>query len=477
MLRSITVAPRRLSLGLLRCPRSSIAGKPSVCSIICAVVLFCSATVVASPAQTIFKTLVNFNKTDGSEPVASLIQGADGNLYGTTAFGGASGDGTVFKVRPSGRLTTLHSFSGDDGANPTAGVVQDKDGNLYGTTSEGGANGCQGCGTVFKITPGGKLTTLHSFCSVFECPDGDAPFAGLVQGTNGDFYGTTALGGANGEGTVFKITARGKLTTLYSFCSQTNCTDGFNPMAGLVQASDGDFYGTTEYGGANYSGLCSGYGCGTIFKITAKGTLTTLYSFCSKTHCRDGAYPQAGLIQSRHADFYGTTTDGGTSDKCTYGCGTVFRIGSRGNLATLHRFDGTDGELPEAGLVQATDGNFYGTTSGDYTNFKGGTIFKITAGGKLTTLHNFHGIENTYPFGGLIQATSGTFYGTTSGGDADAYGTVFSLSGGLDPFVETRPTSVKLGNRVIILGNSVKSTTTVAFNVLRQGDVVFRVAR
>src|ERR1017187_5485119 len=177
-------------------------------------------------------------------------------------------------------LTTIHRFCSQsgcpDGAGPYAGLVQAANGGLYGTTLVGGTNSA---GTIFKITPGGTLTTLYSFCPQTNCTDGAEPEAGLFQAANGDLYGTTYFGGTNAQGTVFKITQGGTLTTLYSFCSQTNCTDGATPGAGLVQAANGDLYGTTS----------NGYD--TVFKITPGGTLTTLYSFCSQTNCTDGAEP------------------------------------------------------------------------------------------------------------------------------------------------------------------------------------------
>ncbi len=224
-------------------------------------------------------------------------------------------------------LTTLHAFAGypNDGSAPSAGLVQATDGNFYGTTYAGGTSGnCQGgCGTVFRITPGGTLTTLHSF----DCYDGASPTAALVQGTDGNFYGTTYGGGANQYyGTVFKITPSGTLTSLYSFCAQANCTDGSMPYAGLVQGTDGNFYGTTLEGGAN-SGCSLGSGtCGTVFKITPGGTLTTLHSFCAQSGCADGGNPYAGLVQASDGNFYGTTFERGAN-----GYGTVFKITPSGH--------------------------------------------------------------------------------------------------------------------------------------------------
>ena len=211
------------------------------------------------------------------------MQAADGNFYGTTVEGGPHGAGTVFKITAAGKLTTLYSFCSQancpDGDQVYAGPVQGRDGNFYGTTWAGGDPNCYGgCGTIFKITPTGTLTTLYRFCTQTGCPDGAFVAAGLVQATDGSFYGTTAGGGGlSGNGTVFKITAAGKLTTLYSFCSQANCADGGDPVGGLVQATDGNFYGTTEVGANN---SCNGSaGCGTIFQITPAGTPTTLHSF------------------------------------------------------------------------------------------------------------------------------------------------------------------------------------------------------
>jgi uncharacterized repeat protein (TIGR03803 family) len=375
---------------------------------------------------------------------------------------------------PAQTFTTLFSFDGTDGEGSSA-LVQATNGDLYGTTLNGGANND---GTVFKITPSGTLTTLYSFCLQSGCPDGGSPFAGLIQGTNGDLYGTTALGGANdtpncsgyalpGCGTVFKITPSGTLTTLYSFCSQSGCPDGAQPQAGLVQAANGDFYGTTSRGGT--SGVFGGEG-GTVFKITPSGTLTTLYSFCSqlvKGACADGAAPYAGLVQATNGEFYGTTSQGGVNQ-----AGTVFRITPSGTLTTLHRFcrqeesPCTDGEAPSA-LFQATDGNFYGTADGGGAN-NDGTIFKITQSGTLTTLYNFCSqsgcTDGSFPGAALVQDTNGTLYGTTEAGGTSNDGVVFSLSVDLGPFVKTLPTSGRVGELVDILGNDLTGAISVSFN-------------
>jgi uncharacterized repeat protein (TIGR03803 family) len=442
-----------------------------------------SAVITTQSAQAAtFTTLYSFCAqplcADGANPEARLIQGTDGDFYGTTAGGGAIGNGygTVFKITPSGTLTTLYTFCSQinctDGADPRAGLIQATNGDFYGTTYEGGANtsDCSnGCGTIFKITANGTLTTLHSF----DIADGEYITAGLVQATNGDFYGTTAGGGANGYGTVFKITPKGTLTTLYSFCSHgtyPDCTDGASPEAGLIEATNGDFYGTTANGGANPNNNCL-YFCGTVFKITPSGKLTTLQSF-DYTH---GAYPYGNLVQATNGDFYGTTANGGadTSD-CSNGCGTIFKITASGTLTTLHSFDDIDGEYPNGGLIQGTDGNIYGTTEDGAKG--GGTIFELTPGGTVTALYSFCSQTNcadgAYPEAGLFQGTDGDFYGTTlqRGANASANdcsngcGTIFSLSVGLGPFVETQTTSGKVGAAVKILGTDLTGATNVTFN-------------
>jgi len=393
--------------------------KLSLPAMVCIVVLFCAAAVIAAPAQgPFFTTLHVFDEADGSYPTGTLVQASDGNLYGTTFQEGAYGYGTVFKITPSGTLTTLYNFGGTDGAGPSGALVQASDENFYGTTSVGGlGNNCgsNGCGTFFSMTPSGMLTTLYSFCSQTACTDGGYP-SGLVQATDGDFYGTTDGGGANGFGTVFKITPTGELTTLYNFCpGGYPCADGMQ-ASGVVQATDGNFYGTTNGGGA--------YGNGTVFKINASGTLTSLYSFCSQPHCPDGTDPGAALVQASDGDFYGTTTAGGVGQ----GWGTVFKITAAGTLTTLHRFGVGDGADPAAALMQATDGNLYGTTYlGGAYGYAYGTVFKMTPAGTVTTLHSFNGYDGYRPVAGLAQASDGYFYGTTTLGGEYLSGTVFRV--------------------------------------------------
>lgn len=440
-------------------------------------VVVCAAAATVASGQT-FTSLLSFDGTNGANPFAAPVQGTDGNFYGTTSDDGVAGAGTIFEITPSGRLSTLFSFclyGCTYGAYPAA-LVEAVNGNLYGTTEGGGATAG---GTVFEITPEGKLTTLYSFCSQIHCSDGNAA-TGLVQATNGNFYGTTISGGArnngncsNGCGTIFEITPAGKLTSLYSFCSQTNCTDGARPSAPPIQAANGNFYGTTTYGGVNNNPNCFDYGCGTVFEITPAGTLTTLYKFCSRAYCIDGSLPVAALVQATNGSLYGTTASGGVN-----GQGTVFEITPEGKLITFYNFCAqtycTDGAEP-SGLIQATNGNFYGTTRSGGANLDScyngcGTVFEITPAAKLTTLYNFCSQANctdgSYPDAAPVQGTNGTFYGTTFGNLTcdSGCGTVFSLSTGLGPFVQTLPTSGKAGAKVIVLGNDLTGTTSVTFN-------------
>jgi uncharacterized repeat protein (TIGR03803 family) len=272
---------------------------------------------------------------------------------------------------------------------------------------------------VFGAKAAVVFTTLHFFTGT---NDGAQPVAGLVQGSDGYFYGTTSSGGTNGLGTVFKISAAEGYTSLYSF-SGTN--DGANPLAALVQGSNGYFYGTTENGGR--------HGDGTVFQISTNGALATLYSF---TGGNDGAWPYGGLVQGSDGYFYGTTDGGGTTNLNVYGSygyGTVFKINTNGVLASLYTFGNVyeDGANSQAGLVQGSDGYFYGTTSlGGMTNFGGsGTVFQISTNGALATLYSFTGgNDGAWPYGGLVQGSDGYLYGTTEGGGEGGSGTVFRLT-------------------------------------------------
>ncbi len=303
-----------------------------------------------TPAGTV-TTLDLFNYVGGGGygPTAALVQGPDGDLYGTTRYGGTAGWGTVFKTTTSGALTTLAKFNYANGGEPYRALIQGADGGIYGTSLTGGANGD---GTVFRVTTSGKITVLASFNYLNGLNPNE-----LVQATNGSFYGTTFDGGINGDGTVFEVTTNGMLTSLASF----NYTNGGSlPYAGLTLTPDGNFLGTTYEGGA--------YGFGTVFQISPAGAVTVVYSF---TGGSDGSHPAAGLIQGSDGNFYGTTAYGGAYDD-----GTVFRLAPDGALVSLAQFDGYDGANPQAALTLGADGNLYGTTENGGAD-SAGVIFRL----------------------------------------------------------------------------------------------------
>ncbi|MBL9117207.1 MAG: hypothetical protein JNJ83_19530 [Verrucomicrobiaceae bacterium] len=362
--------------------------------------VFNSGTVFKFTSSGVHTVLHSFDRTFGGFPYSGLVQGSDGNFYGTTWVGGVSNEGTVFKITPGGTHSVLYDMDGTNGRNPAAGLVLGNDGSFYGTTQSGGANDQ---GTVFKITAGGAYTVLYHF----DGTSGRTPVAGLVLGFDGDFYGTTYAGGVNDEGTVYKITTSGAHTVLHSFDS----TRGRYPQGALVQGFDGHFYGTAEQGGAG--------ALGTVFQITTSGTCTLLHSFNNT----NGAFPLAGLTVGVDGHFYGTTQQGGVN-----GEGTVFRVTASGTHTLLHSFDANQGSDPRSGLVRNfVDGSFYGVSElgGESTV---GTIFQISDSGTHTLLHSFGASLGSYSADGLTQGSDGHFYGTTSsGGESDA-GTVFKIT-------------------------------------------------
>lgn len=445
--------------------------KLSFMKIACGMLGLTLGATMVSGATTTFTTLANFNGANGAHPHASLIQATDGSFYGTTYAGGtssncANGCGTIFKISPAGTLTTVYNFclqSGcADGASPFGGLLQAPDGNFYGTTVYGGAHNK---GTVFKMTPGGTLNVLHSFAGYPT--DGANPYAGLLLGNGGNFYGTTKLGGAYKFGTVFSITPTGTVTILNNFDN----SEGAYPYATFItEPNGGYYYGATPFGGPSNSG-CQNGSCGILFKITSAGKMIFPHNFKGGS---DGAAPYAPLSQGSNGKFYGVTYQGGTSSNCSYGCGTVFNYTNAGEiLTTLHSFVGypTDGALPSGAMVQATDGNFYGTTigGGAYCATVGcGSIFKMTPTGTLTMLHSFTGGGGSAPAAGLLQGTDGNFYGTTNNGGtgscSNGCGTIFKMSVGLLPFVTSQTYAGEVGNTVILLGSNLTGTDAVSFN-------------
>jgi uncharacterized repeat protein (TIGR03803 family) len=397
---------------------------------ICLAFAFCTTVTVASSAQT-FRNLVYFDGKNGGYPLyVALVQGTDGNLYGTTAS-------TAFKLAPNGTLTTIHVFCNQQSCpEVNTGLLLATDENFYGVTSTGGGStSCRsGCGSVFKLTPNGAMTVLHSF----SLTDGAYPAAALVEGADGNLYGTTSAGGSNsscsyenlvGCGTIFKITMAGTLTTVHNF----NGSDGSSPLASLIQAIDGNYYGTTFAGGVYDN--CAGT-CGTVFKITPSGGLTTLHSF----NGGDGGNPRAALYQASNGDLYGTTWDYGepVGTDCAYGyplCGTVFKITPAGELTTLDYLHGyLDAGNPTGTLIRATDGNFYGTSQYAYAGTYG-DIFTMTAGNLVQPVFLIGDLYGVNPYGGLFQATNGLLYGMMSSCLSMCDGEIFSLNLGVGPFI------------------------------------------
>jgi uncharacterized repeat protein (TIGR03803 family) len=386
-----------------------------------------------SPAQTL-TTLYRFSGPDGGGPYAGLVMDKQGNLYGTTLWGGSSNYGTVFQFSPAGVETVLHNFTlVPDGGYPQGSLVLDAEQNLYGTTGDGGASSCYfttGCGTVFKLTPNGEETILHTFYGNF---DGSYVAVGVIRDARGNLYGTTYYGGKpelclhDGCGTVFKLTPGGRETVLHRFefpnltaPPESRRRDGAHPLAGLVSDQEGNLYGSTESGGPDNQG--------TIFKLSLNGEETILYNF---TGGADGDAPNGNLVLDAQGNLYGTAYGGGTD-----GYGTVFNLDTKGMLTVLYSFTAkADGAHPSAGLVFDAQGNLYGTTSfgGDLW----GTIFRLSPVGVLTVLYTFTGqADGAAPVAPLIIDGQGNLYGTTSEGGnfvescSQPYGcgTVFELT-------------------------------------------------
>jgi uncharacterized repeat protein (TIGR03803 family) len=404
---------------------------------------------------TTFTTLAAFNNTNsGANPYAPPVLGADGNLYGALPYGGTNSVGVIFKVGTNASEITLHAFSNWDGAYPDAQLTAGQDGNFYGVASGGGTNKL---GTIFEVTTNGTFTLLYSFGMMTNALgyalDGSSPYGGMVQGRDGNFYGTTYSGGITNAGTVFQFATNGTLTTLHSFIGNGTNDEGANPYtAPLVEGADGIFYGTTSTGGTNNDG--------TIFQITAAGALTTLFEF-NKTN---GLNPYAGLSYSADGKLYGTTVYGGTNNE-----GTAFQITTNGVLTTLFQFGGTNGSYPEGGVVPGLKNVLYGTAySGGVKGY--GTVFQLTTNGQLTTLYAFtNGSDGANPYAGVIHDASANLYGACLyGGKNGGYGTIYRWN---DP---TRPTnSITLPTTGQRWSNSVFTASGKASDNVAVADVFY----
>ena len=340
--------------------------------------------------------LASFIGSNGSYPFSGLTLGTDGNFYGVGSLGGTSNAGTIVKVTPTGTLTVLYNFTGvGDGGYPTFPPVQAADGNFYGVAS-GNDSGNQLTSAFYKITPTGTFTVLH----VFTTAEGNQ-CSGVILGSDGNFYGACNFGGANSDGTLYKVSTAGKVTVLHNL----NGIDGQYPGALVpVEGKDGNYYGVTYLGGSANSGV--------VYQLKPSGAYTVLHNF---TGGSDGGFPLAPLTLATDGKLYGTTSNGGNVIACpsgTIGCGVIFKITTTGAFTVLHTFGFTEGAYPQSNLTLRTDGLFYGDT------FSGGAMGQ------------------------------GVFY---------------SLSTGIQPFVSLVTTSGKEGAKIGILGQGFSRSSVVKF--------------
>ncbi len=352
--------------------------------------------------------LKHFNySTDGGNPNGELIKGADGYLYGGTTSGGVNGYGTIFKISTAGDFSVVKGLLYNDGVEIYGHLTLASDGNFYGITYRGGINGY---GTIFKLTAAGIYSVLHSMSSA---TDGSSSISSLTEGTDGNLYGTTNSGGASGYGTVFKITKAGVFTTLKSF---NGTTDGYYCQSDLIQATDGNFYGTCYGGGSDVSGV--------VFKISSAGVYTVIRNFKYST---DGGSPKSRLIQNSDGSFYGITYSGGTKSS-----GTIYKITSTNVFSVLHAFvSTTEGTNSTSALVKGDDGKLYAmATAGGMYNM--GTVFSIATDGTFSVLQNFNGAGlGNAPYNTFIKGADSAYYCTTSYGGAYGYGSIIKICGGI----------------------------------------------
>ena len=430
---------------------------------ILALALACTAftfnLAVCAGAQTV-TDFANFNGVNGHLAQGqTIVQATNGRFYGTTASGGAYGKGNMYELTPGGKLSNFYSFCSlancADGSEPSASPILGSDGNLYGVTSGGGSDAVYpyGSGTVFKMSLDGKITTLYTFCPTAPCIDGSTP-TGILQASDGNLYGSTYFGGSTNAGTIFQLTPSGEFKSLHSFCSVAKCADGQSPNFPPIQGNDGNFYGTGYDGGS---------GGGVFYELTASGTYTVLYDFCDTNFgdCASGSLPNP-IVQDASGNFFGTTNDGGSRDfgvafeittadqfivlhnfnyATTYNyegltlandgnlygttlyaangtnAGTVIEITPGGVTKELYVFSSgsLSGYDPWSPLFQATDGNLYGTTNYGGGREGYGTVFKLSNGlsplVKTVPVRGTVGTSVIILGNGLIGSTSVSFNG------------------------------------------------------------------
>jgi uncharacterized repeat protein (TIGR03803 family) len=405
--------------------------------------LLCATVCLHSSAQ-VFTKLVDFSQNVDPEPdQTQLVQDWHGNLWATSdGF-----YGTAFVMSTSGELTTIYDF-GIYGVAPNAGLLG-SDGDFYGTTELGGANGL---GNIYKLTPEGTYTDLHDF----DFTAGQYPISQLLLGPDGFFYGTTVSGGSStncqqfGCGVIYKFNGTGQFSVLYNF----DGTHGDAPFGGLIFASNGKFYGTTTSGNGRAS-------YGTVFSLSPSGVFNVIHDF---TNGSGGATPWGGVVEGPDGNFYGTAAAGGINN-----AGIVYKITPAGKFTNLHSFNFlVDGGSPLSGLALGTDKNFYGTSwaNGNSPTCTPpcGTIYQITTAGAFTNLHSFIGSDGSGLQVPLTQHTNGKFYGAASYGGANQWGTGYSLDVGLGPFLRLQNPTGSAGSTVYILGTALTGTSAVTFN-------------
>jgi uncharacterized repeat protein (TIGR03803 family) len=395
--------------------------------------------------------LHQFSGTDGTGPTG-LVRGSDGNFYGATTLGGdlvtcnPDGCGTLFTLDPLGNFGQLHIFNASDGYNPN-GLTEGPDGRYYGTAYRGGQESGGGSGVIFSITPAGKYKVLYRFTGGFACCDGASPRGRLLLGKDGMFYGTTEFGGdfrdvdhSSGFGTIFRFNPKSaEVTILHSF----NIADanGIYPNGPLIRAHDGFLYGTTrqlENGGP---------GGGTLFRIDRTGANFSLVATLA------GMEPLSGVIQGTDGNFYGLD-DGGA------GAGTFYRVDGAGTVSILNKFDGFDGRGPRYQPTQAGDGRFYGSTvEGGLLDFQTGAIFRMTSSGDFRILHSFASArpDGILPNTQLVEGGDGMLYGTAALGGTHNRGTVFRI----DPADLGAVKKISVKPAIIKSGQSAKGTVTL----------------
>ena len=389
----------------------------------------------AGHSQTVQEVLGFSNALSSYEGEVTLAQGRDGRLYGTTEGSPSTTnpDGTIFRVDTDGTAATaLFSLSGTNGQGPVFGLTLGTDGNYYGSTLQGGVSNF---GVLFKVSPTGNYTVLYRFTGG---SDGGIPVGAPIQGSDGNFYGTTI------NGAIYKYVPS---TSTFSTVLTLNSFQGARISAPLIQASDGSLYGTATMGGTS--------NCGSIFRVSTTGALISVHYFpCGL----GGNFPTAPLYEASDGNLYGTTLQGGN------GAGTIFRL-SKGIVSVIHSFSGlpNDAGNPVGGLVQGTDGNLYGATEWGGTSGIG-TLYQITTSGQYKLLYNFVDSIGMSPLASLLQDTNGKFYGTASAGGPNSYGAIYSLDMGLGPFIALVHYTGGVGHSVQILGQGLLGSTAVTIN-------------